>query len=969
LCFLLLCSSTSTAHGATLSWRSCPGGSTLVDTFRTPDEEEWAACEDLSSPGGGISLVNQLGAVVHFAKSYEPYSPAPDASYYLGKSKAHVLSAKWDVLGHAILHECEEVRREGGRERGIEGEYGGDEQEAGGREGASPMLCEPTWARVERALPVIRYSQGNRRASGNRFTCSPYSPESGVRTFTGSRSSSVDASFSDHADDCTDNGFPRPQGYVMNLTAISMGEPPVRDFLQYVNFSGMAEGLVGGEFGYPNLVFYFPILKQNFSSFGGSRYWSMVASPVADMHGGREQAAYWDDELRKEGMMEISLPSTGETNGSWLVQQARFAIVRSMISRDDTWHPRYGVLPGYGISLQDGFQDTFTATATGALEWGALPYAKGVISNWLKYYVRDNGMVAYRAEELAQSGRMLVLFALYVSYSGDDALMLAHFAKAREMARWLLYRYQMSLRWPVDDPRHGIVAGGDEGDGFVAHYETCSEAFTCSLSQLYLKIAHPAFSSPSHTSPSGFLNSTSKKHTPLSQLNLTPAHRALNSTSYLPTSPSQLHLIPAQPALSTLPHTSPPRFLNFTSQSPSPLSQPHLTQTHPAFSTSPYTTPPRFLNSASHHPTLLSPFHLTQAHKAFSTSPDTRPCYLHSTSHSPTLRFSISASHQPTRRHGRRDVLLHGEELVTVAPKMLSQLRASLERTTIHTGNPLAPRCIPTGADPSTPPIGCLGDFRGTPELLYAAVLTRAQTADVMSHAMYANDTRMPTRPMTLGCTGYNNKCSTYVAYGTAYGLLLADMVEHFLLVYFAFGSAHGYTRGTVTTPEASHPDRDVGSTDYVAAGVMMAPIYLKWMLVFEDPNSRSVCLGKALPREWLTAGGQPIIVKDATTRYGRVSYTLIPYSSARRYSVHASVELPASFSPPGGLQLRLRAPVRFASKLAHVSLCGKPWKWFSAETETIHFSASELNQTLVESLRDIEAVWESSGGDSGATS
>jgi hypothetical protein len=32
-----------------------------------------------------------------------------------------------------------------------------------------------------------------------------------VRTFTGSRSASVDATFSDHADDCTDNGYPRPQ--------------------------------------------------------------------------------------------------------------------------------------------------------------------------------------------------------------------------------------------------------------------------------------------------------------------------------------------------------------------------------------------------------------------------------------------------------------------------------------------------------------------------------------------------------------------------------------------------------------------------------------------------------------------------------------------------------------------------------------------------------------------------------------
>ena len=46
-----------------------------------------------------------------------------------------------------------------------------------------------------------------------------------------------------------------------------------------------------------------------------------------------------------------------------------------------------------------------------------------------------------------------------------------------------------------------------------------------------------------------------------------------------------------------------------------------------------------------------------------------------------------------------------------------------------------------------------------------------------------------------------------------------------------------------------------MGSTDYVAAGVMMSPTYLKWMLLFDDPNTRTVWLAKALPREWLTAG------------------------------------------------------------------------------------------------------------------
>eukprot|EP01079_Euglenida_sp_SAG-EU17-18_P010526 gene10526-9255_t len=60
----------------------------------------------------------------------------------------------------------------------------------------------------------------------------------------------------------TDNGFPRPQGYVMNLTAVANGEPPVQDFHRYVNYTGMAEGLLGGSESLPNVVLYFPIIHQ-----------------------------------------------------------------------------------------------------------------------------------------------------------------------------------------------------------------------------------------------------------------------------------------------------------------------------------------------------------------------------------------------------------------------------------------------------------------------------------------------------------------------------------------------------------------------------------------------------------------------------------------------------------------------------------------------------------------------------------
>ena len=241
---------------------------------------------------------------------------------------------------------------------------------------------------------------------------------------------------------------------------IAEGGAPIADGAKYVNSSLMAEGLVGDHLPISVFYFpvvpgspYLPPAAR------GRRHWTMVASPEPDMRGSREQTVwfrfvqlecasaaaaacrmvgqpqYWDTywwsrtpgangtdgsgavnqttgggfygsllanrrwwarELQAEGMMALELPSPASTNGTMLWTQARHNLLRGMLTWHDTWGPRYGVLPGYGIAMQNGFQDTFTATATAAVEWGALPYARGVIDNWLRYYVRDNGMVNAR---------------------------------------------------------------------------------------------------------------------------------------------------------------------------------------------------------------------------------------------------------------------------------------------------------------------------------------------------------------------------------------------------------------------------------------------------------------------------------------------------------------------------------------------------------------------------------------------
>jgi hypothetical protein len=179
--------------------------------------------------------------------------------------------------------------------------------------------------------------------------------------------------------------------------------------------------------------------------------------------------------------------------------------------------------------------------------------------------------------------------------------------------------------------------------------------------------------------------------------------------------------------------------------------------------------------------------------------------------------------------------------------------------------------------------------------------------------------------------------------------------VERFLLHFFAM-SAHAYTRATFTAPSESNvADRDVPATAFSSAGEMISPTYLKWMLCFEEPETRTLWLAKATPRDWLALGEAPLLASNLTTRYGRVSFSLTTASSGKEqgagYTVHASVSLPASFAsapPAGGIRLRLRAPLEHAGKLSAVTVGGKAWSTINAAEETIDIAAKDITASLI---------------------
>ena len=192
-------------------------------------------------------------------------------------------------------------------------------------------------------------------------------------------------------------------------------------------------------------------------------------------------------------------------------------------------------------------------------------------------------------------------------------------------------------------------------------------------------------------------------------------------------------------------------------------------------------------------------------------------------------------------------------------------------------------------------------------------------------------------------------------------------MVKEFLL-YFFTQSAHANTRGTWTTPESASIDRRSGAISFSAAGVNNVPLCIKWMLCFEEPETRTLWLGKAVPRDWLVPTEAPLSAQGLTTRYGRVSFTMAATAggvgaegataakseqAAVPYKVRINVTAPASFVagqrvPAGGLRVRVRAPVEHAGKLSSVTVGGKVWRQFDAAAETIDFSAAALTPALV---------------------
>jgi hypothetical protein len=287
------------------------------------------------------------------------------------------------------------------------------------------------------------------------------------------------------------------------------------------------------------------------------------------------------------------------------------------------------------------------------------------------------------------------------------------------------------------------------------------------------------------------------------------------------------------------------------------------------------------------------------------------------------------------KQTGNAELTAWGQRLFRESEELQKDIQTSISRSIIQSdGKPVLPSIagvkepfhIVVPRDESDPQFR---SYRAYMEMLYSGSLTKEQAKMVIDYRNNHHD-------VILGVpTAYGYKTTElagFLSYGHGYGLIQHDMIREALLTMYGV-MAHQYTRGTWTAPETRNVFVDRPAAPYCTPAQLVVALMTRWLLVFEDPQSETLWLGKAVPRKWLE-DGKTTAVSDAPTRWGRVGYSIV--SHLKEGTISAKVELPPSF--PAVTNLRLRAPGD--AKLKSVTLNGKAWTQFNVADETITIPA-----------------------------
>jgi hypothetical protein len=276
------------------------------------------------------------------------------------------------------------------------------------------------------------------------------------------------------------------------------------------------------------------------------------------------------------------------------------------------------------------------------------------------------------------------------------------------------------------------------------------------------------------------------------------------------------------------------------------------------------------------------------------------------------------------------DLVTWGGTLREESKKLSADLQTAIERTILTESKSLPvvagakePFDVATDHDVHDPQFRA---YRANVEMLFSGCLTRPEVETIVRYREARRDilAGVPTAYRYEG-----GELAGFLSYGHAYGLLQYDMVREFLLELYSL-SAHQYTRGTWTAPETRRIDPAQTAAPYCVPAQLTVPLLVRWMLAFEAPNSETLWLCKATPREWLK-DGEAVAASEVPTRWGKVGFEIRSHLDEARIEV--ALDLPRE-GGPHETKVRLRAPGE--RPIAAVTVDGKPWRDFDVKNETI---------------------------------
>ncbi|MBV9304185.1 MAG: Tat pathway signal protein [Acidobacteriaceae bacterium] len=175
-----------------------------------------------------------------------------------------------------------------------------------------------------------------------------------------------------------------------------------------------------------------------------------------------------------------------------------------------------------------------------------------------------------------------------------------------------------------------------------------------------------------------------------------------------------------------------------------------------------------------------------------------------------------------------------------------------------------------------------------------------------------------------------------FISYGYAQALLRLDRIEEYLLFVYSH-RYHDHTRGSWTAAEVASITGDTAL--FCIPAQQTIPLLVRWMLVSEDSDQDRLYFARGLPREW-TVSGKEIQIKQASTRWGRVSFRM--QANPARNHITANIELPTG-NAPKELYVKLRVPSR--NNLRNVAVNGRPAALGGVHVDTVSITVENERQ------------------------